>query len=217
VRVPSERLWVEWAETPRQEVLGDILGVKIEPAVTGGRAGVLISADAGGRTGTIRTFWSAPDDSAYCAALITDFDLNLPIRNSRSMAEVFNGASVGLSEPYEPAIDAFFSHICFRFDPAWSDYYRSANLSIDQQTAVLCTELGSTAFAIPMLFALFLLLAAKDAAMPTLAPVDCTMNVAIPRDPVMASFGDANPARQCAAGRNAIPDGRTYVSPAQSS
>jgi hypothetical protein len=164
VRVPCERLWVEWAETPRQEVLGDILGIPIKPTVAGGRAGVLISSDATGRTGTIRSFWSTPDDRAYCAALITDFDLNLPIRNFQSIAAVFNGASAGITVSQEPAIDAFLSHICFRFDPAWSDHYRSANLSIDQQSAVLCTALGSTAFAIPMLFALFLLLAAKNAA-----------------------------------------------------
>src|ERR1700736_1188805 len=88
VRVPSERLWVEWAEAPRQEVLGDILGTPIKPTVTGGRAGVLISSDAAGRTGTIRTFWSTPDDKAYCAALITVFDLNLPNRHSVSIAEV---------------------------------------------------------------------------------------------------------------------------------
>jgi hypothetical protein len=164
VRVPSERLWVEWAEAPRQEVLGDILGTPITPTVTGGRAGVLITSDAAGRTGTIRTFWSTPDDRAHCAALITDFDLNLPHRNSISIAEVFGGAPVGLHVSEEPAIDAFLSHIRFRFDPAWSDYYRSANLSVDQQTAVLCAELGSTAFSIPMLFAAFLLLSARNAA-----------------------------------------------------
>jgi hypothetical protein len=172
VRVPSERLWVEWAETPRQEALGDILGVPVKATVAGGRAGVLISSDAAGRTGTIRSFWSTPDDKAHCAALIADFDLNRPIRNFQSIADVFNGSSAGVTVSEEPAIDAFLSHICFRFDPAWSDYYRSANLSIDQQSAVLCTALGSTAFAIPMLFALFLLLAAKDAAQQSVANLD---------------------------------------------
>src|SRR5882672_12016763 len=146
VRVPSERLWVEWSESPRLDALSDILETQIKPPVTGGRAGVLINSDATGRTGTIRSFWSTPDDRAYCAALITDFDLNLPIRNFQSIAAVFNGASAGITVSQEPAIDAFLSHICFRFDPAWSDHYRSANLSIDQQSAVLCTALGSTAF-----------------------------------------------------------------------
>ncbi len=164
VRVPSERLWVEWAEAPRQKMLSDILETQINPAVTGGRAGVLISSDATGRTSTIRTFWSTPDDRVYCAALITDFDLNRPIRNLTSIPDVFNGASAGVTESQESAIDALLSHMRFRFDPAWLDYYRSVDLSIDQQPAVLCDALGSTAFNIPMLFALFLLLAAKGAA-----------------------------------------------------
>src|ERR1700719_1463309 len=33
VRVPSERLWVEWAESPRLEALSDVLEVQIKPAV----------------------------------------------------------------------------------------------------------------------------------------------------------------------------------------
>jgi hypothetical protein len=163
VRVPSEHLWIEWAESPRLEALSEILETHIEPTVPGGRAGVLISSDASGRVGTIRSFWSAPDDRAHYAALIADFDLNLPIRGWNSVAEVFNGESAGVTVSEEPAFDALLSHIRFRFDPAWSDYYRSANLSSDEQSAVLCTALGSTAFIIPMLFA-SLLLAAKGGA-----------------------------------------------------
>src|ERR1700730_15519636 len=164
VHVPSERLWVEWAESPRLESLSDTLEVQIKPTVDGGRAGVLISSDASGRAGTIRSFWSTPDERAHCAALIAEFDLNRPIRGWNSVAEVFNGESAGVSVSEEPAFDALLSHIRFRFDPAWSDFYRSANLSSDEQSAVLCTALGSTAFIVPMLFASFLLLAAKGGA-----------------------------------------------------
>ena len=164
VHVPSERLGVEWAESPRLETLSDTLEVQIKPAVTGGRAGVLVSSDASGRAGTIRSFWCSPDDKAYCASLIAEFDLNRPIRCWNSVADVFNGESAGVTVCEEPAFDALLSHIRFRFDPAWSDHYRSANLSNDQQSAILCTALGSTAFIIPMLFALFLLLAAKGGA-----------------------------------------------------
>jgi hypothetical protein len=165
VRVPSERLWVEWAESPRLEALSDILETQIKPTVSGGRAGVLISSDASGRAGTIRSFWSTSDDRAHCSKLITDFDLNLPIRNwNYSIAQVFNGESAAVYESQGSAFDALLRHIRFRFDPAWVDHYRSGNLSNDQQSAVLCTALGYTAFIIPMLFALFLLLAAKGGA-----------------------------------------------------
>jgi hypothetical protein len=164
VRIPSERLWVEWAESPRLEALSDVLEVQIKPTETGGRGGVLISSDASGRAGTIRSFWSAPDDKAYCAQLIADFDLDIPIRGWKSVAEVFNGEAAGVSVSEEPAFDELLSHIRFRFDPVLSEHYRSANLSGDQQAAILCTALGSTAFVIPTLFALFLLLAAKGGA-----------------------------------------------------
>jgi hypothetical protein len=164
VRVPSERLWVEWAESPRLEALSDILEMQTKPTVSGGRAGVLVSSDASGRAGTFRSFWSTLDDRVHCAALIADFDLDRPIRRWNSVAEVFNGESAGVTVSEEPAFDALLSHIRFRFDPPWSDHYRSANLSNDQQSAVLCTALGSTAFIIPMLFGLFLLLAAKGGA-----------------------------------------------------
>src|ERR1700688_3025678 len=80
VHVPSERLWVEWAESPRLESLSDTLEVQIKPAWAGGRAGVLISSDASGRAGAIRSFWSTPDERVHCAALIAEFDLNRPIR-----------------------------------------------------------------------------------------------------------------------------------------
>ncbi len=172
VRVPSERLWVEWAEWPRMEALSDILETQINPTVTGGRTGVLINSDASGRAGTIRSFWSTPDDIAHCAELITDFDLNLPIRGWNAVAEVFKGEAGGVYVAQEPAFDALLSHIRFRFDPAWSDHYRSANLSNDQQAAILCTALGSTAFIIPMLFALFLLLAAKGGAQQRVVNMD---------------------------------------------
>src|ERR1700687_6059158 len=100
VHVPSERLWVEWAESPRLESLSDTLEVQIKPTVAGGRAGVLISSDASGRAGTIRSFWSTPDERAHCAKLIVDFDLNLPIRGwNSSIAEVFNGESAAVYEP----------------------------------------------------------------------------------------------------------------------
>src|SRR5882757_11129776 len=45
VHVPSEQLWVEWAESPRLEALSDVLDVQIKPTVSGGRAGVLVSSD----------------------------------------------------------------------------------------------------------------------------------------------------------------------------
>jgi hypothetical protein len=172
LRVPSERLWVEWAERPRQAALREIPELHFQPTETAGRAGVLVHSDATGRTGTIRTFWSTTDHKTFTAAMIADFDLNVPIRSSQSIAAVFDGESAGVCLPEEPAIDALLSHIRFRFDPAWCDYYRSANLSSHQQSAVLRAALGSMAFDVPMLFAVWLLMAATDGVQQSVVNLD---------------------------------------------
>jgi hypothetical protein len=96
--------------------------------------------------------------------MITHFDLGFPIRRATRVADVFSGESAGVSLPEEPAIDALLSHIHFRFDPAWAHYYRSAALSRSQRSALLRAALQSTVFDSPMLFALFLLMSAKDGA-----------------------------------------------------
>src|SRR5258708_19625287 len=48
VRVPSERLWVEWSESPRLDALSDILETQIKPTVTRGRPRVLINSHSSG-------------------------------------------------------------------------------------------------------------------------------------------------------------------------
>ncbi len=164
VEVPSERLWVEWAEAPRLQVLSAVSEKPIQGEELEGRAGVLIDSDASGRTGTIRSFCSARDDSVYCAELIAEFDLNLPIRGCHSVADVFNGEAAAVSLSEEPALDTLLSHCHFRFDPAWLAYYRSANLSSDEQAKILCAALGVTAFIVPMLLVVFSLLSATDGA-----------------------------------------------------
>src|SRR3984893_16855337 len=104
LRVPSERLWVEWAEEPRQAALREIPALHVQPAANAERGGVLVHDDATGRTGTIRTFWSTADDKTFTAAMIADFDLNVPIRTSESIAAVFDRESAGVWLPEEPAI-----------------------------------------------------------------------------------------------------------------
>ena len=65
--------------------------------------------------------------------------------------------------PVEAALDELLSHVCFRFDPAWAEYYRAAALPSNQKLLVLREVLGTMAFDMPMILALFLLFAAKDA------------------------------------------------------
>jgi hypothetical protein len=164
VRIPNEQVWVEWAEAPRLDALSVMLDKKIGSTVPGERSGVLIRADASGRAGSIRSFWATPGDKVHCASLIADFDLDGPIRRWTSVVEVFKGAPAALTVAEEPAFDSLLGHLRFRFDPAWLKHYRAEELSDAEQEAALCTSLGAVAFIVPMLFAAFLLLAAKGGA-----------------------------------------------------
>ena len=160
IHVPSQQLWLEWLEATRQSTLREIRRTGVCSSVR--RTGVLIAADPAGRAGTMRTFWSTQNEQVYSAALLTDFDLDRVMRPALDIDAVFSGAAFGVVIPVEAALDELLSHVCFRLDPAWVNYYRAADLTESQQLLVLREVLGTMAFDMPMILALFLLFAAKD-------------------------------------------------------
>jgi hypothetical protein len=163
IHVPSQHLWLEWLEATRQSTLREIAQFAGTSCSTARRrTGVLIAADPAGRAGTMRTFWSTQNEQVYSGALLTDFDLDRVMRPALDIDAVFSGAAVGVVMPEEAALDELLSHVCFRLDPAWANYYRAADLTESQQLLVLREVLGTTAFDMPMILALFLLFAAKD-------------------------------------------------------
>jgi len=162
IHVPSQQLWLEWQEATRQSTLRELPQYSKIPCSNVRRTGVLIAADPAGRTGTMRTFWSTPDEQVYSAALLTDFDLDRFIRPAFDIDAVFSGAAFGVVIPQERALDELLNHVCFRLDPAWASYYRAAGLGKKEQFVVLREALGTTGFDMPMILALFLLFAAKD-------------------------------------------------------
>jgi hypothetical protein len=162
IHVPSQQLWLEWPEAIRQASLSEIPACARTACSNVRRSGVLISADAAGRAGSVRTFWSTQTDQVYSAALITDFDLDRAIRPALDVDAVFGGAPFGVVMPVEAAVDELLSHVSFRLDPAWAAYYRAADLSQGQRSLILHEVLGTMAFDMPMILALFLLFAAKD-------------------------------------------------------
>jgi hypothetical protein len=163
IHVPSQHLWIEWLEATRQSTLREIPACGITSCTSVRRTGGLIAADLTGRAGIMRTFWSTQNEHVYAAALVTEFDLGRVMRPAAlDYDAVFSGAAFGVVMPGEAALDELLSHVCFRLDPAWADYYRAANLTQSQQLQVLRQVLGTTAFDMPMILALFLLLAAKD-------------------------------------------------------
>ena len=162
IHVPSQQLWLEWLEATRQSTLREIPAYAGTPCSSVRRTGVLIAADPAGRAGTMRTFWSTQNEQVYSAALRTDFDLDRAVRPALDIGAVFSGAAFGVEMPVEAVLDELLSHVCFRLDPAWANYYRAAELTESQQLLVLREVLGTMAFDMPMILALFLLFAAKD-------------------------------------------------------
>jgi hypothetical protein len=162
IHVPSQHLWLEWLEATRQATLHEIPLCGSASCAGVRRTGVLITADPAGRTGTMRTFWSTQNEHVYSAALLTDFDLDRIIRPAIDIDAVFGGAAFGVVMPVEAALDELLGHVCFRLDPAWANYYSAANLTTSQQLLVIREVLGTMAFDMPMILALFLLFAAKD-------------------------------------------------------
>jgi hypothetical protein len=163
IHVPSQQLWLEWLEVQRQSTLREIAQFASTPCCSvRRRTGVLIAADRAGRAGTVRTFWSTHNEQVNCGPLLTDFDLDRVLRPALDVDAIFRGAAVGVVIPEEAALDELLSHVCFRLDPTWANYYRAADLTEDQQLLLLREVLGTTAFDMPMILALFLLFAAKD-------------------------------------------------------
>jgi hypothetical protein len=168
IHVPAQQLWLEWLEATRQSTL------RVMPACAScdsvaqagccsvRHTGVLIAADPAGRAGTMRTFWSTQREQVYSAALLTEFDLDRVMRPAFDIDAVFSGAAFGVVMPAEAALDELLSHACFRLDPAWVNYYRAAELTDSQRLLVLREVLGTMAFDMPMILALFLLFAARD-------------------------------------------------------
>lgn len=158
VRIPAERLWVEWAYAPWRNEL-DLYG--FAPARdnfgNGGRRGALLTASRDGRRGQVRTFWSTGQaEFGVCAsAMLANFDFDAPEPDDSSCAfsrhlRVANGGN-----DKDSALRRCFD---FEFEKSWADYYGRANLSEAKRQEIENHSLSTIALDIPLLLTLFLLL-----------------------------------------------------------
>lgn len=167
VHVPATRLWVEWPDRPRREVVASALQCPDDGRCDGAlRAGVYLTADVSGRRGTARTFWGAAEgDGEPCLApLVTDFDLDLAGDDTGappgSMAEVFGGAAASIHSD-DPALAGLFRCLRFHFDPAWAAYYRAECATASLRASVLRASMATVGTDLPVIFALCLLLSSR--------------------------------------------------------
>jgi hypothetical protein len=169
LRVPSERLWVEWNDGARRQALPGSGGLPADasPAL---RAGALIHAARDGRSGRLRTFWTTRENPAdpLVASLETHFDFDGGLPAVGSLEALFDGALAGLPATGRDALDPLLGCVRYRFDPSWVRYHQQDRLSPELREQVLRQSLASVAHDLPVLIALSLLLTVQGG-LPTTA------------------------------------------------
>jgi hypothetical protein len=165
VHLPAERLWIEWSGVVQREVLRrmmpDCSDAASEECV---RHGVLICADAGGRRGSLRTFWlpAAEPLTPLLAPIETLIDLDRETVPASDAEALLAGEALRVRDSRSAEVDGLLECARFRLDPAWQRYYSTVASSPAERRAVLERSLGTVTFDVPALLALFLLMALRS-------------------------------------------------------
>lgn len=158
VRVPAERLWVEWNDAARNAGLPPDVPVDTD-AQRAGPAAALVLASPSGRSGRVHSFWAdGTDGEPRMAAIETWFDLDGPPPD-----EQLGGRWIRVSDSADPALAAVYEKLRFRLDPSWARYYAASGLDDAARREVVVASLAGVVRDLPMLLALFLLTTARQA------------------------------------------------------
>jgi len=170
LHVPAERVWVEWCEAPWRSELtraGFGTGHETQPL---GRRGALVRAARDGRSGTVRTFWSAEPERSGGANAEADvlassmeayFDFDAERDREPVPPDGAQRAAVALRLGPDARQDALHRCVRVRYEQSWETYYARAALAPSQRGGVLRHALGTIALDIPVLFTFFLLLGTR--------------------------------------------------------
>jgi hypothetical protein len=163
LRMPAERVWVEWCEAPWQ---AELTRYGIQPgdsrSVGAGRRGALIQAARDGRSGTVRTFWTVGDKDADLLASSMEACFDLDTVGEPIPADDPERRTLRVSDSDGEQADILRDHFRFRFEHSWHEYYKRAALSEATERLVARHALGTIAPDIPMLLAFFLLLSTRS-------------------------------------------------------
>lgn len=165
IHLPAERLWIEWnGATQREQIARMLPGNPTIGDVDGVHHGVLVSAHPGGRSGTWRTFWLPPAEprEPMLAAIETIIDLDGDALHGPAET-LFDGSAVGVRDPRNRQVNELLRCASFQLDPVWQRYYTGVACTAAERAHVITGSVGAVAFDVPVLLALFLLLALPSA------------------------------------------------------
>jgi hypothetical protein len=163
LRVPMQRVWVEWCDAAWLAEL-KLYGFDADRGHAGsGRRGALIQASPNGRCGSIRTFWSTgeADLDLLASSMEAYFDLDTEDGEEPTVPDGQDRPSICVSDAANRGADILQRCFRFRYERSWADYYRRAMLPPAQENAIARHALGTIAADIPMLLAFFLLLSTR--------------------------------------------------------
>ena len=161
--VPAERVWVEWTESPWESELSRYGFNKPVDSVCSGRRGVFIQSNREGRSGVMRTFWSAgaSDLDVLSSSMEAYFDFNTQAGDEPATFDRQKHPSFCVSDHAAGEADILRHCFRFRFERSWQEYYDGAQLTSVQSAALSHHALGTIAAGIPVVLAFFLLLTTR--------------------------------------------------------
>jgi len=163
LHLPAQELWIEWDEAARRDSLARLLPECVAAGDNGiVRAGALICAHPFERSGTLRTFWltSAAPQEPLLAAVETLLHLE-GTDVSGAPETLLDGQAVAVRDGRNGQLDRLLQCATFRLDPAWQRYYQGVIRDATLREEVIRCALAAVPFDVPMLLALFLLMAIR--------------------------------------------------------
>jgi hypothetical protein len=167
LRMPAPEVWVEWNDEIHQRVIHEThLSARFDGAAVGRRVGVYLKTSIDGCCAVARTFWAEGLDEpaeVVLSPLESYIDLRGDLPDPADISGVMAGEFAGVCHHPDAAVSSLLGHVRFRFDDAWSLYYRAASTDAGAGRQVVLDSLAGVARDVPLLLAFFLLLSAKDA------------------------------------------------------
>jgi len=121
LRLPVDRLWLEWTEP----------AAAIFPGEKPQRCGVFVTSEPGGRRGRVESFWRHPEYGVERAQVCIEFDLDHPIEHRQ------DGRAFFPVPQEECLVPALHGHAVLRVYDEWLAYFRATRDGIRKLGAIV--------------------------------------------------------------------------------